>query len=78
MFSLKEFEISYTFGKSLYVIKVHNPRSLNSGSLSIEIDGAIFKTQELTLVDDGHIHQINVTITSIDELLVPLAPSEHV
>jgi cyclic beta-1,2-glucan synthetase len=58
----KEYEISYLFGKSKYLIEVKNPYCLNTGSTRIEMDGAIIQASEIELVDDGESHRVSFTI----------------
>jgi cyclic beta-1,2-glucan synthetase len=58
----KSYEISYTYGKSRYDIKVQNPRNLSSGKVSMEMDGKQSWENEITLIDDGKNHSVLLTL----------------
>ena len=58
----REFEITYRRGKTTYRIKVENPHSLNRGVDTVELDGATQSSGEVSLVDDGMMHDVRVVM----------------
>ena len=58
----KEYEIKYRYKSSVYEIKVYNPNGNNYGVNEVKGDGAVMENQEVTLIDDGGEHIIEVYI----------------
>jgi cyclic beta-1,2-glucan synthetase len=58
----KEYEITYTYGKSKYHIKIENPNGLSHGKTVVKLDGTFMPSSEVELVDDTKDHQISVTL----------------
>ena len=49
-------------GASVYEIRVHNPRGVNSGVERVELDGALAPGARVPLIDDGARHVVIVTM----------------
>jgi cyclic beta-1,2-glucan synthetase len=60
--SWKEYEITYTYGKSKYHIKVENPHGLNHGDTIIKLDGVFISSSEVSVVDDAKDHEVSVIL----------------
>ena len=58
----KEYEIHYNYGKSKYSILVKNPEGLSNGSVDVELDDSPLEDSEITLIDDGKVHLISITL----------------
>jgi len=58
----REFEITYRRGNTTYRIKVENPHALSRGVASVQVDGQDQREDQITLTDDGQVHQIRVVI----------------
>ena len=56
------FEVRYKHGTASYEIRVENPAGVSRGVGRIELDGQIFETVSIPLVDDGQTHLIVVTL----------------
>jgi cyclic beta-1,2-glucan synthetase len=58
----RDFEITYRRGVTTYRIKVENPHSVSRGVATIELDGRTQSEGEVTLRDDGQVHEIRVVM----------------
>ena len=58
----REFEITYRRGKTTYGIKVENPHAVSRGVSSVEIDGHPEPKGDITLTDDGRLHQLRIVM----------------
>ena len=58
------FEIRYRFGKSEYLIIVHNPEHVASNVQKLMLDGQLLKDSFIPLGDDKKKHQVEVTMGS--------------
>ena len=57
----KKFTIDYRFRSSTYEITVENPEGLQSGSVTLTVDGKPTE-KEINLTDDGKHHQVTATL----------------
>ena len=62
--SWKTYEITYRFGKAIYVIQIENPNAVSGGKIAFVLDGVEVIGQEVTLIDDGRNHLIKATLLS--------------
>ncbi|HEY3102509.1 MAG TPA: glucoamylase family protein [Pyrinomonadaceae bacterium] len=60
--SWREFEITYRRGNTTYRIKVENPHSVSRGIASVELDGQLRADDEVSLADDGRVHEVRVVL----------------
>ncbi|HEY8204734.1 MAG TPA: hypothetical protein VIF81_08415, partial [Pyrinomonadaceae bacterium] len=60
--SWREFEITYRRGNTTYRIKVENPHSVSRGIASVELDGQLRSDDEVSLADDGGVHEVRVVL----------------
>ena len=58
----REFEITYRRGSTTYRIKVENPHSVSRGVATVELDGRVQTEDEVTLIEDGQVHEIRVVL----------------
>jgi cyclic beta-1,2-glucan synthetase len=58
----KGYQINYHFGKSMFHIRVENPRGGTCEIADIEIDGRKISNREIPLHDDGKAHEVVVTM----------------
>jgi cyclic beta-1,2-glucan synthetase len=58
----KEFQVVYRRGKSVYSIRIVNPNGRNCGISEVILDGEKAAGCEITLVDDGRFHHVQVVI----------------
>jgi cellobiose phosphorylase len=58
----RRFSLSYRYGETTYMIEVENPKGVNSGDVSIMIDGMEYRYDHILLRDDGNFHNVLVTI----------------
>jgi cyclic beta-1,2-glucan synthetase len=58
----QRYKITYTRDNTSYEITVENPSAVNSGVMSIEVDGRSLPTNELPLANDGQSHQVKVVL----------------
>jgi cyclic beta-1,2-glucan synthetase len=58
----RRFSLSYRYGGTTYMIEVENPKGVNSGDVSIMIDGMEYGHDHILLRDDGNFHNVLVTI----------------
>ncbi len=56
------FEIRYQFGKSVYLIQVHNPDHVASHVRKIVLDGQPLRDDFIPLVDDQQEHRVELTM----------------
>ena len=56
------FSITYTYGATLYDIRVENPSGVCRGVASVELDGEPVDGREIPLVDDGRPHEVKVVL----------------
>jgi cellobiose phosphorylase len=56
------YEIDYRHGKTLYHIRVDNPRGVERGVQRVELDGVSQENLEVGLVDDGARHEVRVVL----------------
>ncbi len=63
-----EFEVNYSFGASLYIIKVKNPNGVNRGIRKVLLDGNPLPNNLIPLADDGTQHEVLVLMDSVDSL----------
>ena len=61
----KEYKISYRYLDTTYVILVLNPDGLNTGSVTLTLDGKPIIGQVLTLVDDRLEHFVEAILHPI-------------
>jgi len=54
------YSIEYRYGKSVYVIGVHNEDGISGGAVEITIDGAPSADGSIRLEDDGARHEVSV------------------
>jgi cyclic beta-1,2-glucan synthetase len=54
------YSIEYRYGKSVYVIVVHNEDGISGGAVEITIDGAPSADGSIRLEDDGARHEVSV------------------
>ncbi|MFI5386020.1 MAG: GH36-type glycosyl hydrolase domain-containing protein, partial [Fimbriimonadales bacterium] len=54
------FTIRYRYGKTLYTIQIRNPVGVTHGISKVEMDGLPCRSLDLSLVDDGVDHHVNV------------------
>ena len=59
-----EFQIQYRFGRTTYEITVRNPALLRQRGSRVTLDGTVFRTSTIPLVDDGAIHTVVVDVAS--------------
>jgi cyclic beta-1,2-glucan synthetase len=57
------YEISYRYRSATYRIAVDNPRGLETGSTTVQVDGQPQDEPIIPLVDDGRTHEVRVEIT---------------
>jgi cyclic beta-1,2-glucan synthetase len=55
-----EFTIEYRYGRTAYVIVVHDPGGLRRGEAEVTLDGRTLDGSGIPLVDDGMRHEIVV------------------
>ncbi len=59
----RDFQIAFRYHSSRYEIQVSNPNAVSSGVVGLTMDGTTLPpNSELKLVDDGIIHQVQVTL----------------
>ena len=56
------FSITYTYGATVYNIRVENPSGVCRGVASVELDGEPIEGREIPLVDDGRPHEARVVL----------------
>jgi len=57
-----QFEISYRYLSSTYVIRVDNPERVSCGVAQLELDGKAVREGYVRLADDGKTHELRVTL----------------
>jgi cyclic beta-1,2-glucan synthetase len=60
----QQFAISYRYRSSVYVFSVNNPNALQTAVGRFRIDGQELPGTEFELRDDGHEHQVEVTLVA--------------
>jgi cyclic beta-1,2-glucan synthetase len=60
--SWAEFEISWRFGRTRYVISVSNPGHRCRGVAAAELDGAPADPNAIALVEDGGTHKVRLVM----------------
>jgi len=60
--SWSEYEIDWTFGRSLYRIRVENPEHRQRGVGAATLDGHHVDALAIPLVDDGATHAVRVVM----------------
>ena len=60
----REFSITYRFGGTIYEIEVRNPALLRQRGARVMLDGTLFRTNTIPLVDDGRTHQVVVDVAA--------------
>ncbi|WP_411281352.1 GH36-type glycosyl hydrolase domain-containing protein [Gemmatimonas sp.] len=60
----QEFSITYRFGNSTYEIVVRNPAQLRQRGSRVMLDGTLFRTNTIPLVDDGQVHHVVVDMAT--------------
>ena len=58
----RDFEITYRFGRTTYEIEVCNPALLRERGARVMLDGTLFRTNTIPLVDDGRTHHVVVDV----------------
>ncbi len=59
----RSFEITFRYHSSTYEIRVSNPNGANRGVVALSLDGNTMPADsELEMIDDGHTHQVRVTL----------------
>ncbi|MGA9993877.1 MAG: protein ndvB, partial [Pyrinomonadaceae bacterium] len=58
----RDFEITYRYGSTPYVIRVENPHGASRGVASLEVDGVTQTDEEITLKDDSRLHQVRIVL----------------
>jgi cyclic beta-1,2-glucan synthetase len=58
----KAYQLNYRFGKSMFHIRVENPKGETCEVADIEIDGEKNSNREIPLHNDGKVHEIVVTM----------------
>jgi len=58
----KNYEFTYNYKSTKFIIRVNNPLELSSGAVSLEVDGVQMQSSELDLVNDGENHFITATL----------------
>ena len=59
-----EFGITYRFGRTTYEIMVRNPALLRQRGSCVVLDGTLFRTNTIPLVDDGQTHHVEVDVAA--------------
>lgn len=65
-----QFKIHYRYKSSRYEITVTNPHHLNTGNPSITLDGVVLSSMEISLVDDGGQHVVNIVLNPENKKLI--------
>jgi len=60
--SWPEFTVEYTFGHSVYKIRISNPDKINKGVKQVKLDGVVQDDKEIRLADDGRQHEVEVVM----------------
>jgi cyclic beta-1,2-glucan synthetase len=60
----REFAIRYRFGRTTYEILVRNPALLRQRGSRVTLDGTLFRTNTIPLVDDGVVHSVVVDVAA--------------
>jgi cyclic beta-1,2-glucan synthetase len=55
-----QFTLEYRYGRTLYVIVVHDPGSIRRGETDVTVDGQSLDAPGILLVDDGIEHAVSV------------------
>ena len=58
----EQIKMRYWYKGTLYNILIENPKHLQRGEVSLELDGQILPSKEILLADDGTVHTICVKI----------------
>jgi cyclic beta-1,2-glucan synthetase len=56
----KSYQITYRFGKSVYLIQVENPDGTSTGVSSVSLDGKLMPDRLIPLQDDGQEHVVKI------------------
>jgi cyclic beta-1,2-glucan synthetase len=57
------YQISYQYQTSRYQISVENPKHVNAGIVSMELDGVSQENcRRISLIDDGKLHQVRIEL----------------
>lgn len=59
-----EFQMHYRFGRTTYEITVRNPSLLRQRGSRVTLDGTVFRTNSIPLVDDGAVHSVVVDVAA--------------
>lgn len=57
-----EYELSYTYGKTVYRIRVENKNGVNQGVTQTLLDGELVPKGEIPLVEDTKEHEVYITM----------------
>ncbi len=58
----REFDITYRRAETLYRIRVENPLGVSQGVKTVELDNELQPDDQITVVNDGQIHQMRVVL----------------
>ncbi|MCD4673718.1 MAG: hypothetical protein K8R77_13725 [Anaerolineaceae bacterium] len=65
------YEVTYRFGKTVYVIQVENPEHVQTGVVEIRLDRKTLAGCCIPWLDDGNVHQITVHMGSPEIEIAP-------
>jgi cellobiose phosphorylase len=57
-----QYNMQYKYNKTFYHITVENPNCVNRGVKQIKVDGKVIEGNGFTLIDDGNVHKVYVTL----------------
>jgi cyclic beta-1,2-glucan synthetase len=60
--TFREYEITYRYRQTVYLIRVENPNGVERGVKTVEVDGVEQEPKEVRLVDDGLSHAVKVVL----------------
>lgn len=57
-----QYTVTYRYGKTKYIIEVRNPKRINTGNVSMNLDGKDVSGEGILLADDGIEHRVVAVI----------------
>jgi cyclic beta-1,2-glucan synthetase len=60
--SWSNYQVTYHVGATVFQIRVDNPSGVNRGVKRVTLDGKVLSGSEISLLDDGGEHQVNILL----------------